>query len=67
MLVEGGPLGAPTSMRNVLRPRSPPCAAATAAVPGLVTESVAPNGFKTTRTYDARGFLASTTAMDPVR
>ncbi|HYW10884.1 MAG TPA: hypothetical protein VE871_02980, partial [Longimicrobium sp.] len=56
--------GAPVSMRNILS-QVTTIRRGDGRWPGLVTETVAPNGFKTTAQYDALGYLASTTAWSP--
>jgi RHS repeat-associated protein len=56
--------GAPTSMRNPLG-QVTTVRRGDGRWPGLVTETVAPNGFRTTARYDVLGYLASTTAWGP--
>ncbi|HST59117.1 MAG TPA: hypothetical protein VLK84_10520, partial [Longimicrobium sp.] len=56
--------GAPTSMRNTLG-QVTTIRRGDGRFPGLVTETVAPNGFRNTAQYDALGYLASTTAWSP--
>jgi RHS repeat-associated protein len=56
--------GAPTSSRNALG-QVTAIRRGDARWPGAVTEMVAPNGFTTTASYDALGYVAATTAWNP--
>lgn len=56
--------GSPTSIRGILG-QVTTVRRGDGRFPGLVTETVAPNGFRTTARYDAQGYLASSTAWDP--
>jgi RHS repeat-associated protein len=56
--------GAPLSSRNALG-QTTVLRRGDARWPGLVTETVAPNGFTVTAAFDSLGYLAGTTAWNP--
>ena len=56
--------GAPTSMRNILGQETT-VRRGDGRWPGLVTESVAPNGLSTTAAYDSTGNVATATTWSP--